>query len=174
MTHESKRLNRADHDCLPAIVFGAAFVLGLFVIALGCQKPDHESLNGEKQTPKTSTVDDVKRTMELRQAYRQATTDQERQKIRDELIPHLQMRYSGIDCNVPQQAIRPHGLAFRLLLTEWDPRKFTLEDLKAVAGKPKSETKDSVTYVFDSGLIAPYWTFKGRPYITSIDYRPGQ
>jgi len=174
MRRESKRLNCPDHVCLPAIVIGAALVVGLVGMTLGCQRRDHESPNGEKQMPNTSTVDAVKRTMELRQAYRQATTDQERRKIRDELIPHLQMRYSGIDCNVRQQDIRPHELVFRLLLTEWDPRKFTIEDLKAVAGKPKSETDDSVTYAFDRGLIAPYWTFRGRPYITTIDHRPGQ
>ena len=148
---------------------------GCLALCVGCGgEVNHENQKGETDMTETFAVDQVARTLEWRRAHLQATTDQERQEICKALIPHLQMRYSGLDCYAPQDQIRPHYMLFRLLMLEWSPVGYTIEDLKAVAGKPRNETDDSVTDSFDSGQLAWVYTFKGRPYIETIDFRDGQ
>ncbi|MCH8828318.1 MAG: hypothetical protein IID45_01940 [Planctomycetes bacterium] len=113
------------------------------------------------------------RTWKIRQAYVDAKSEKELKAARKAMIADLKKRYSGIDCHAPQDKIGPHKFLFRQLLQEWNPIGCTIEDLKAIAGKPRKETRDSVTYVFDSGKKAEIWIFKGRPQIVELGHRWG-
>jgi hypothetical protein len=146
-----------------------ALVIAFLACTFGCQgerKPP--SKTGDTDKAETA-VAQIARSRELDWKFYKAKTDDERRAIRDELIPHLKRRFSGIDCHASPDQQAAQLLAFRLLLREW-PRRvgYSIEDLKAIAGKPSSETDDEVTYTFGTGKEAASWTFQGRPVIKRV------
>jgi len=139
------------------IALSALLVAGWLAALAGCQgdtksPPDKGDVEMEESSAATATAT----TLKLRQAYVDAESDGQLQAAKEALIADLKKRYAGIDCNAPQDKITPHLILFRQLMQEWNPVGCTIEDLKAIAGKPRSETGDSVIYPFDNGMGAPH------------------
>lgn len=113
-------------------------------------------------------------TLKLRQEFVDAKTEKELDAARKAIVADLKKRYAGIDCHAPQDTIGPHLMLFGQLMQEWNPIGFTIEELKGICGRPTTETKDAVTYTFDSGMKAPLWMFKGQPRIVEVRHHGGQ
>lgn len=113
-------------------------------------------------------------TLKLRQQCVDADSEEELEIARKALVADLKHRYAGIDCHTPPDKIGPHNILFRQLMQEWNPIGLTIDDLKAIAGKPTKETADSVVYTFDMGDKARTWIISGRPHINEVRHHLGQ
>ncbi len=161
----------AEHGSVVSVLF----VAGWLAAVAGCQgDPKSPPGNADVEMNEPSAEAATATTLKLRRAYVDAESDKQLQAAKAALIADLKKRYAGIDCHAPQDKITPHLILFRQLMHEWNPVGCTIEDLKAIAGRPRSETDDSLIYPFDDGMGAPHWRFTGRPTITEVYFREGQ
>lgn len=149
----------------------------LAVFQVGCSgKSESEEIQKSEQKAGDATMErpSPEITLKLRQQFVDAVSAEELEIARKALIADLKKRYAGIDCHTPPNKIGPHNILFRQLMQEWNPIGFTFRDLKAIAGKPKKETDDSLVYSFDSGMKARTWIFSGRSHINEVRHHLGQ
>ena len=75
-------------------------------------------------------------------------------------LDHLKKRYGGkIDATVTGPAADEHRQRFERLMREWNPLDATLAQIHAIAGKPTSESKHHIHYIFDNGKSVVRWEF---------------
>ena len=118
--------------------------------------------------------DEFADTAKLRRACCEATTMQTWIDAKAALIESLKTRFSGIDAKVTGSEADRHGKTFSDLMMEWNPIRFSPNDLKAIAGVPTSETAGELRYDFDNGMDGSYWMFKFEgDTIVSVTYTPG-
>lgn len=75
----------------------------------------------------------------------------------------LKKRYAGkIDATVTGAGAKEHRLRFESLMREWNPMNSTPAQIKAIAGRPTSETDNGcLTYTFDDGTTVVQWVLAG-------------
>ena len=136
------------------------------------KQPVKATENG-KQTLHSS--DEFADTAKLRRACCEATTRQTWLVAKAALIESLKTKFKGIDAKVTGSEAVRHGKTFSDLMMEWNPIRFSPNDLKAIAGAPTSETADELRYDFDNGMDGSYWKFKFEgDTIVSVTYTPGE
>ena len=60
-------------------------------------------------------------------------------------------------------------------MMEWNPIRFSPNDLKTIAGFPTNETPTELNYNFDNGMDDSYWKFKVEgDTIVGLNYTPGE
>ena len=161
----------------PRTVGSMVFIaIGFLPLLAGCQDQGVLAQNQQEHATPVQKQDhkDYAMTEKLRQQYITAKTRQDWLKAKESWVTDLKTRYAGIDASVTGPPAVEHGLRFSRLMREWNPIHFSVEDLKSIAGQPRSESSDSIEYVFDEGDGTSSWKFTiSAGDIHGVEYIPG-
>lgn len=120
------------------------------------------------------TSDKFTNTAKLRHTCCEVGTRQDWLDAKSALVADLKIRFSGVDARATGSEADRHGKTFSDLMVEWNPIRFSPNDLKAIAGAPTNETANELRYDFDNGWDGSYWKFKVEgDTIVSVTYTPG-
>jgi hypothetical protein len=105
---------------------------------------------------------------------------EERPKREKRLLAELQRRYGGIDASIRGPDARLQAKRFDQLMREWNPIRFTANDIASIAGKaskvedlPNSDNT-VVIYLFDDGKGVAEWRFRVGVRINAVEWSSGR
>lgn len=153
-------------------------------IIIGVEYLAHLPSTTDKQRQQPNDEKKTDAMNDPRQRYIDADTPEKLAEARKAWVSDLKSRYGGtIDPSLSDPDSRPHRLRFLKLMREWNPILCTVDELKAIAGKPSNERKkvnenskeDTImTYGFDTGLNYGETSFTASDgVIYKIEYHGG-